>query len=85
MGDKRRPRPSESSLLEKPSKEYSTPQQARRLWSGTNTRVPEEVELVRLGVGWPCSSALDCSDESMSMVVSSSSLGTLVLVPNSSP
>jgi len=37
------------------------------------------------GVGWSCSHALDCSDESMLMVISSSSSGTLVLVSDSSP
>ena len=45
----------------------------------------DEAELVHLGLGWSCSRALDCSDESMLMVISSSSLGTLVLVPDSSP
>ena len=34
------------------------------------------------GVGWSYSHALDCSDESMLMTISSSSLGTLVLVPD---
>jgi len=34
------------------------------------------------GVGWSYSRALDCLDESMLMVISSSSLGTLVLVPD---
>ena len=33
-------------------------------------------------VGWSCSRALDYSDESMLMVIRSSSLGTLVLVPD---
>ena len=37
------------------------------------------------GVGWSCSLALDCSDESMLMTISSSSSDTLVLVPDSSP
>ena len=37
------------------------------------------------GVCWSCSRALDCSDESMLMTVSSSSSGTLELVPDSSP
>ena len=36
-------------------------------------------------VVWSYSRALDCSDESMLMTISSSSLGTLVLVSNSSP
>ena len=36
-------------------------------------------------VGSSRSRALDCSDESMLMVISSSSSGTLVLVPDSSP
>jgi len=40
---------------------------------------------MHLGVDWSCSRALDCSNESMLMTISSSSLGTLVLVPNSSP
>ena len=38
------------------------------------------VELLHLRVGWSYSHALDCSDESMLMVISSSSLGTRVLV-----
>ena len=42
------------------------------------------LELAHLGVGWSYSHALDCSDESMWMVISSS-LGTLVLVLDSSP
>ena len=50
MGNKRRPGPSESSLLEKPLKEYSTPPQARGLLSGTNTRVPEEEELMTTNI-----------------------------------
>ena len=44
--------------------------------------VSGEVEFAHLGVGWSCSCALDCSDESMLMVISSSSPGTLVLVPD---
>ena len=44
-----------------------------------------EAEPTHLGVGWSCSRALDCSDESMLMTISSSSLGTLVLVPDSRP
>ena len=48
---------------------------ARRQRSG-------EAELAHLGVDWSCSHALDCSDESMLMVISSSSSGTLVLVPD---
>ena len=36
-------------------------------------------------VGWSYSHAFDSSDESMLMTISSSSLGTLVLVPDSSP
>ena len=39
-----------------------------------------EAEPAHLGVGWSCSRALDCSDVSMLMVISSSSSGTLVLV-----
>ena len=50
MGGKRRPRPSESSHSEKPPKEYSTPPQARGLLSGTNTRVPEEEELMIINI-----------------------------------
>ena len=38
-----------------------------------------DVEPVCLGVRWSCSRTLDCSDESMLMVISSSSLGTLVI------
>ena len=44
-----------------------------------------EAELVHLGFSWSYSHALDCSNESMLMVISSSSSGTLVLVPDSSP
>jgi len=40
------------------------------------------VEPTHLGVGWSCSHALDCLDESMLMTISSSSSGTLVLVPD---
>ena len=47
--------------------------------------VSSEAELAHLGIGWSCSHALDCLDKSMLMVISSSSSGTLVLVPNSSP
>ena len=43
-----------------------------------------EAEPAHLGVGWSCSRALDYSDESMLMTISSSSSGTLVLVPDSS-
>ena len=50
MGDKRRPRPSESSHSEKPLKVYSTPLQARGLLSGTNTRVPKEEELMTINI-----------------------------------
>ena len=42
-----------------------------------------EAEPAHLGVGWSCSRALDYSDESMLMTISSSSSGTIVLVPNS--
>ena len=52
---------------------------------GARPQRPGEAELVHLGVGWRCSRALDCSDKSMLMVIISSSLGTLVLVPDSSP
>ena len=44
-----------------------------------------EAEPVHLGVDWSYSRALDCSDESILMIISSSSSGTLVLVPDSSP
>ena len=44
-----------------------------------------EAEPAHLGVGWSYSRALDCSNESMLMTISSSSSGTLVLVPDSSP
>ena len=40
------------------------------------------MELTRLGVGWSYGHTLDYSDESMLMIISSSSLGTLVLVPD---
>ena len=66
MGNKRRPRPSEFSRLKKPPKEYSTHPQAQglhplgglypnrpRAWgllSGTNTRVPEEEELITINI-----------------------------------
>ena len=48
--NKRRPRPSESSYLEKPLKVCSTPQQARGLLSGTNTSVPEEEDLITINI-----------------------------------
>ena len=47
--------------------------------------VSVEAELAHLGIGWSYSHALDYSDESTLMVISSSSLGTLILVPDSSP
>ena len=50
MGDKRRLRPSESSGSKKPPKEYSTPPQAQGLLSETNTRVPEEEELIAINI-----------------------------------
>ena len=50
MGDERRSRPSESSRSKKSPKEYSTPPQARGLLSGTNTRVPEEEELITINI-----------------------------------
>ena len=50
VGNKRRPRPSESSHSEKPPKEYSTPPQVRGLLSGTNTRVHEEEELITINI-----------------------------------
>ena len=49
---------------------------------GANPQGLGEAEFKHLGVGWSCSRALDCLDESMLMVISSSSSGTLVLVPN---
>jgi len=50
MGDKRRPRLVESSHSEKPLKEYSTPPQAQRQLSGTNTRVPKEEKLITINI-----------------------------------
>ena len=50
VGDKRMPRPSESSCSEKSPKKYSTPPQARGLLLGTNTRVPEEEELMTINI-----------------------------------
>ena len=50
MGDKRTPRPLEYSHSEKPLKEYSTPPQAQGLLLGTNTRVPEEKELMTINI-----------------------------------
>ena len=50
VGDKRRPRPSESSHSKKPPKEYSTPPQARGLLSRTNTRLPKEEELMIINI-----------------------------------
>ena len=50
----------------------------------TNPQGSCEAEFAHLGVGWSYSRALDCSDELMLMVISSSS-DTLVLVPDSSP
>ena len=41
-----------------------------------------EAKLARLGIGWSCSRALDCSDESMSMAINFSYSGTLVLIPD---
>ena len=49
------------------------------------TSVSGEAELAHQGVGWSCGRTLDCSDESMLMAISSFSLGTLVLVLDSSP
>ena len=49
VGDKRRPRPSESTRSEKPPKEYCTPPQARGLLSRTNTMVHEE-ELITINI-----------------------------------
>ena len=40
---------------------------------------------MHLVISWSCSHALDCLDESMLMTISSSSSGTLVLVPDNSP
>ena len=51
---------------------------------GARPQRPDEAELAHLGVGWSCSRALDCSDESMLMTINSSSSGTLVLVPRKS-
>ena len=44
-----------------------------------------EAEPAHLGVGWSCRCTLDYLVESMLMTVNSSSSGTLVLVPDSSP
>ena len=77
MGDKGRPRPSESSKVD-PVPKGSGEAEIMALRSG-------KVEPTHLGVGWSCSHALDCSDELMLMTISSSSSGTLVLVPDSSP
>ena len=52
---------------------------------GGLTQRSGEVDFACLGVGWSCSRALDRSDKSTLMVISSSSSGTLVLVPDSSP
>ena len=49
---------------------------------GPPTQRSGEAEPAHLGVGWSSSRALDCSDESMLMTISSSSSGTLVLVPD---
>ena len=43
-----------------------------------------KAEPAHLGVGWSYSHALDCSNELMLMTISSSTSGTLVLVPDSS-
>ena len=50
--------------------------------AGARPQMPGEAKLAHLGGGWRCSHALDYSDESMLMVISSSSLDSLVLVPN---
>jgi len=50
MGNKRRPRPLVSSHSETHLKEFSTPPQARGLLSGTNTRLPEEDELITINI-----------------------------------
>jgi len=49
---------------------------------GANPQGSGEAEFAHLEVGWSCNRALDCSDESILMVISSSSSGTLVLVPD---
>ena len=51
---------------------------------GANPQGPGEAEFAHVWVGWSSSRALDCSNVSMLMVISSSSSGTLVLVPDSS-
>ena len=48
---------------------------------GARPQSSGEAEPAHMGVDWSCSHALDCSDESMLMTISSSS-GTLVLVPD---
>ena len=52
---------------------------------GASPQRSGKAELAHLGVDWSCSRPLDCLDESMLMIISFSYLGTLVLVPNSSP
>ena len=49
---------------------------------GPPTQRSGEAEPAHLGVGWSCSRTLNYSDESMLMTISSSSLDTLVLVPD---
>ena len=44
-----------------------------------------EAELAHLGINWSCSRTLDSLDELSMMTISLSSLGTLVLVTDSSP
>ena len=58
----------------------STPLEAGR--DGASPQRSGEAELAHLGVGWSGSRALDYSDVSMSMVISSSFSDTLVLVPD---
>jgi len=48
-------------------------------------KVLGEAEPTHLGISRSYGCTLDCSDESMLMVISLSSSGTLVLVPDSSP
>ena len=58
---------------------------AHGLGVGRGRALPQrtgEVGLALLGMGWSYSRALGCSDESMLMIISSFSLGTLVLVPD---
>ena len=75
-------RPGEAEPVLRGRARRSPPSEVGR--GGASPQRSGEAELAHLGVGWSCSRTLDCSDESMLMVISSSSSGTLVLVPDSS-